>query len=95
MLLNQPNPYRKEHTPHRGSDMALKVTGYKTALIPRGFNDFQTPCSLFPFPLFFLYIIVIIYVQHGRDYCHVGPVGSNIRCHLSLLVDLLLKHVYI
>lgn len=53
VLLNQPNPYSKLHTHilthHRGTDMALKVTGYKTTLIPRGLNDFQTPCSLFHF----------------------------------------------
>lgn len=54
-------------THHRGTAMALKVTGYKTALIPRGLHDFQTPCSLLPLSLWehrrlvFLHIAVIIH----------------------------------
>lgn len=50
-VYTQFNTHIQTHTlahPQRTA-MALKVTGYKTALIPRRLHDFEIPCSLFYF----------------------------------------------
>lgn len=74
--------------------MALKVNGYKTALIPRGFNDFQTPSSLSHFHLENggHWLLSAYYcnnpcvgVQHGRDYRREGQLASGRRKKSSCL----------
>lgn len=57
--------------------MPLKVTGYKTAMLPSGFNDFESLCSLSRSHIENSHWCSAYYSDnpcagHARDYSHEG-----------------------